>query len=70
MLLIEIKKIAQVISNLFVISNEDNEVIEKVNAISDEDADEDICRLALSNLYDIYKRVYDNPQAIVVDRFY
>lgn len=70
MLLIEIKKIAQVISNSFIISKEDAELIERVNAISNEDVDEDTCSLALSNLYDIYKRVYNNPQAILVDRFH
>ena len=68
MVLIELKKIAQIIFNLFLISNDDLECIERVKAMSEEGIDEKDCELVLSNLYDIYKRVHDKPRPIVTDK--
>ena len=68
MVLIELKKIAQIIFNLFLISNDDLEFIERVKSMSEEGVDEKDCELVLSNLYTIYKRVYDKPRPIVIDR--
>ena len=71
MLMLELRKIAQVIYNLFDIPDyEDREIINGVKAISEEGIDEDICEFALSNIYSIYKRVSDNPRAIVIDRLH
>lgn len=68
MLLIEIKKIAQIIYNLFLLSEDDLECIERVKAMSENGVGEDDCELVLSNVYNIYKRVYDKPRPIVTDR--
>ena len=68
MVLIELKKIAQIIFNLFLLSNDDLEFIEGVKAMSEEGIDEKDCELVLSNLYDIYKRVHDKPKPIVTDK--
>ena len=70
MLLLEIKKIAQVISNLFIISRDDQAFIEKVRSMSEERVDEYVCNLALTQLFNIYKRVSDDPQFIVVDKLH
>lgn len=69
MLLIEIKKIAQVISNLFIISRDDREFIERVKSMSEERVDEYVCNLALSNLFNIYKRA-SNLKPIIVDKIH
>ena len=68
MLLIELKKIAQIIFNLFLLSDDDLEFIERVKAMSEEGVEEKDCELVLSNLYDIYKRVHDKPRPIVTDK--
>lgn len=68
MLFIEIKKIAQIIFNLFSLSQDDLECIERVKAMSEKGVDEDICELVLSNIYNIYKRVQDKPRPIVTDK--
>ena len=68
MVLIEIKKIAQIIYNLFQLSEDDLEFIERVKAMSGEGIDEDGCELVLSNLFSIYKRVCDKPRPIVTDK--
>ena len=68
MILIELKKIAQIIFNLFLLSDDDLEFIEGVKAMSEEGVDEKDCELVLSNLYDIYKRVHDKPRPIVTDK--
>lgn len=68
MLFIEIKKIAQIIFNLFLLSQDDLECIERVKTMSEKGVDEDICELVLSNIYNIYKRVQDKPRPIVTDK--
>ena len=68
MLFIEIKKIAQIIFNLFSLSQDDLECIERVKAMSEKGVNEDICELVLSNIFNIYKRVYGNPRPIVTDK--
>lgn len=68
MLLIEIKKIAQIIFNLFQLNEEDLEFIESVKAMSEKGIDEDACESVLSNVYNIYKRVWDKPKPIVTDK--
>ncbi|ADC47007.1 helicase RecD/TraA family [Methanobrevibacter ruminantium M1] len=70
MILLEIKKIAQIISNQFLIPQEDMEFIEKVKTMSDDKIDESICTSVLFNLYDVYKRVHDDPNPIVVDKIH
>ena len=55
MLLLEIKKLAQVVSNSFVVSADDDMFFKRVNEIN-EQVDEYICDLALSNTYNIYKK--------------
>ena len=68
MVLIELKKIAQIIFNLFLLSNDDLECIERVKAMSEKGVDEDICELVLSNIFNVYKRTYGNPRPIVTDK--
>jgi hypothetical protein len=68
-MLIEIKKIAQVISNAFSISEDDKMDIEIVNDIY-EQIDEHICNLALSDIYNIYKKVLTSPQPILIDKIH
>ena len=68
MVLIELKKIAQIIFNLFLLSDDDLECIERVKTMSEKGIDEDGCELVLSNVYDIYKRVQDKPRLIVTDK--
>ena len=68
MLFIEIKKIAQIIFNLFSLSQDDLECIERVKAMSEKGVDEDICELVLSNIFNVYKRVQDKPRPIVTDK--
>lgn len=68
MFFIEIKKIAQIIFNLFSLSQDDLECIERVKAMSEKGVDEDICELVLSNIYNIYKMAYGNPRPIVTDK--
>lgn len=68
MVLIELKKIAQIIFNLFLLSEDDLECIERVKTMSEKGIDEDDCELVLSNVYDIYKRVQDKPRPIVTDK--
>lgn len=68
MVLIELKKIAQIIFNLFLLSKDDLECIERVKTMSEKGIDEGDCELVLSNVYDIYKRVQDKPRPIVTDR--
>ena len=68
MVLIELKKIAQIIFNLFLLSQDDLECIEKVKSMSEKGVDEDTCELVLSNVYNIYKRVQDKPRPIVTDK--
>lgn len=68
MMLLEIKKIGQVISNSFVISYEDEMFFRRVNELK-EQIDERICDLALSNTYNIYKKVQNNSQPILIDKF-
>ena len=69
MLLLEIKKITQIISNSFVISSDDKMFFKRVNEIN-EKVDEYICNLALSDVYNIYKKVYNNSQPISIDRYH
>ena len=68
MVMIEIKKIAQIIYNLFLLSGEDLEFIEGVKAMSVEGIYEDVCESVLSNVFNIYKRVCDHPRPIVTDK--
>ena len=68
MLFIEIKKIAQIIYNLFLLSDDDLECIERVKSMSEKGVDEDICELVLSNIFNVYKRAYGNPRPIVTDK--
>ena len=68
MVMIEIKKIAQIIYNLFLLSKEDLEFIEGVKGMSVEGIDEDVCESVLSNVFNIYKRVCDHPRPIVTDK--
>lgn len=68
MLFIEIKKMAQIIFNLFSLSQDDLECIERVKAMSEKGVDEDVCELVLSNIFNIYKRAYGNPRPIVTDK--
>ena len=68
MVLIEIKKIAQIIYNLYLLSEEDLEFIEGVKAMSVEGIDEDNCESVLLNVFNIYKRVWDKPRPIVTDK--
>lgn len=68
MVLIELKKIAQIIFNLFLLSEDDLECIERVKTMSEKGMDEDTCELVLSNVYNIYKRVQDKPRPIVTDK--
>ena len=68
MVLIELKKIAQIIFNLFLLSEDDLECIERVKTMSEKGVDEDVCELVLSNIYNIYKRVQDKPRPIVTDK--
>jgi len=69
MMLIEIKKIAQAVSNAFSISDDDKMVLEIVNDIY-EQIDEHICNLALSDIYNIYKKVLNSPQSISIDKIH
>lgn len=69
MLLVEIKKIADVISKAFVISNDDRDFINRVKTITNEHIDDYICNLALSNIFSIYKNASD-MQAIIIDKFH
>lgn len=69
MLLLEIKKITQVISNSFVISADDKMFFKRVNEIN-EKVDEYVCNLALSNIYNIYRKVYNNSQPILIDKYH
>ena len=63
MLVIEIKKIAQLISKFFIIpDSNDKEFIETVQTMTEERADEYVCNLALSNIFSIYKKVCNNLQ--------
>ena len=68
MVLIELKKIAQIIFNLFLLCEDDLECIERVKTMSEKGVDEDTCELVLSNIYNIYKRVHDKPRPIVTDK--
>ena len=68
MVFIELKKIAQIIFNLFLLSQDDLECIERVKTMSEKGVGEDICELVLSNIYNIYKRVQDKPRPIVTDK--
>ena len=68
MLFIEIKKIAQIIFNLFSLSQDDLECIERVKAMSEKGVDEDVCEMVLSNIFNVYKRAYGNPRPIVTDK--
>lgn len=68
MVLIELKKIAQIIYNLFLLCDDDLECIERVKRMSEKGVDEDVCELVLSNVYNIYKRVQDKPRPIVTDK--
>ena len=68
MVLIEIKKIAQIIYNLYLLSEEDLEYIEGVKEMSVEGIDEDGCESVLLNVFNIYKRVWDKPRPIVADK--
>ena len=67
-LLREIKKIAQIINNIFLISWDDREFIDRVKTMYEERADEYNCEQVLSNLFSIYKRVCDKPRPIVTDK--
>lgn len=67
--LFEIKKIAQVISKAFEISDEDQMDLEVINDIY-EQIDEDICNLTLSDIYNIYKKVLNSPQSFLVDKIH
>ena len=69
MILLEIKKIIQVISNSFIISADDKMFFKRVNEIN-EQVDEYICNLALSNIYNIYRKVYNSSQPILIDKYY
>lgn len=68
MMLLEIKKIGQVISNSFVISNDDKMFFERVNEIND-GVDEHVCDLALSAIFNIYKKVNNSSQPILIDKY-
>lgn len=68
-MLFEIKKIAQAISKSFDISDDDLMVLEIVNDIY-EQIDEHICELALSDIYNIYKKVLNTPQSILIDKYH
>ena len=68
MMLLEIKKIIQVISNSFVISDEDKMFFKRVNEIDDR-VDEYVCDLALSAIFNIYKKVNNNSQPILIDKY-
>lgn len=68
MLLIEIKKIAQVIANSFSISEDDEMFFKRLNEI--DNIDEHICNLALSNIYNIYKKVHNNLRSISIDKYH
>lgn len=67
--LLEIKKIAQVISKSFEISDEDQMDLEVINDIY-EQIDEDICNLTLSDIYNIYKKVLNSPQSFLIDKIH
>ena len=41
----------------------------RVNEIN-EQVDEYICNLALSNIYNIYRKVYNSSQPILIDKYY
>ena len=69
MILLEIKKIGQVISNLFVIPHDDWAYIQMVKGMDEESADEDLCNMALSNLFRIYKRA-SQLKPIIVDKIH
>ena len=66
MLLAEIRKITQAISNSFEISDEDEIFFKNVNESSNEQIDDFICNLALSGIYNIYKKVYLNSKSILI----
>lgn len=68
MMLLEIKKIIQVISNSFIVSDEDKMFFKRVNEIN-EGADEHVCDLALSAIFNIYKKVNNNSQPILIDKY-
>ena len=67
--LIEIKKIAQVISKSFEISENDQMDLETINDIY-EQFDEYICNLTLSDLYNIYKKVLTSPRSFSIDKIH
>ncbi len=64
MLLLEIRKIIQIISRSFEISDADEIFFRRIDEISN--VDEYICNLALSNIYNIYKRVYNNRNSFLI----
>ena len=64
MILLEIKKIIQIISKSFEISDSDEMFFKRIDEISN--VDEYICNLALSNIYNIYKRVYNNRNPFLI----
>ena len=66
----EIKKISDVILNSFMLSNNEELIIENINNMKYENLDESICVLTLAVLSTIYKNVYNSPKAIIVDRYY
>lgn len=68
MMLLEIKKIIQVTSNSFIVSDEDKMFFKRVNEIN-EGVDEHVCDLALSAIFNIYKKVNNNSQPILIDRY-
>ena len=69
LLLLEIKKITQVISNSFSISNNDKMFFKRINEIN-EQIDEYICDLALTNTYNIYKKACNNSKSILIEKFH
>lgn len=66
MLLAEIRKITQAISNSFDISDEDEIFFKNVNESSNERVDDYICNLALYGIYNIYKKVYLNSKSLLI----
>ena len=71
MFILEIKKIAQVISNVFVISNiADREFLSKVKTMSDERINDYVCNVLVSNIYDIYRTEFNNLQSVIIDKYH
>ena len=66
MLLVEIKKLTQIISKSFDISRDDEMLFKRINEIPDKHVDEYICNLALSDIYNTYKRVYTNINPFLI----